>query len=94
VIPTWRALVLLLWLTPFLIVGASLPHLHADTEAGLWNHDHDLTLMAAFGSQASPADAMALLGPAPVLAATIALAPTRPPAVLLRSSASRAPPAP
>jgi hypothetical protein len=89
---TRRALPLLLAVVALLLAGASLPHTHAATAPGIWNADHDLTLMAAFGTHAVQLDAMPVLGIALVLAATISLAPTRVVAAPRRLSDSRAPP--
>ena len=75
-----------------LLAGASLPHTHAATSPGIWNADHDLTLMAAFGTHACQLEAMPVLGIALVLAATISLAAARLSAAPLRLSDSRAPP--
>ncbi len=87
-----RALPLLLAVVALLLTGASLPHTHAATGSGIWNADHDLTLMAAFGTQACQLDAMPVLGIALVLAATISLAATRVVAAPRRLSDCRAPP--
>jgi hypothetical protein len=90
---TRRALpLLLLAVVALLLAGASLPHTHAATSPGIWNADHDLTLMAAFGTHACQLEAMPVLGIALVLAATISLAAVRLAAAPLRLSASRAPP--
>ena len=90
--PKGRALPLLLAVVALLLAGASLPHTHAATVPGIWNADHDLTLMAAFGNHACQLDAMPVLGIALVLAATISLAATHPVAAPRRLSESRAPP--
>jgi hypothetical protein len=87
-----RALPLLLAVVALLLAGASLPHTHAATSPGIWNADHDLTLMAAFGTHACPLEAMPVLGIALVLAATISHAAARLAAAPLRLSDSRAPP--
>ena len=90
--PKRRALPLLLAVVALLLAGASLPHTHAATSPGIWNADHDLTLMATFGNHACQLDAMPVLGIALVLAATISLAATYPVAAPRRRSDSRAPP--
>jgi hypothetical protein len=87
-----RILPLLLAVVALLLAGASLPHTHAVTSPGIWNADHDLTLMAAFGTYACQLDAMPVLGLALVLVATISLAATRAVAAPRRLSDSRAPP--
>lgn len=87
-----RVLPLLLAVVALLLAGASLPHTHAATSPGIWNADHDLTLMAAFGTHACQLEVMPVLGIALVLAATISLAAARLVAAPLRLSDSRAPP--
>src|SRR5438876_12189660 len=52
-----RVLALLLGLVAFVLAGASLPHLHASRDFGLWNEEHDLSLLAALGTAASQPDA-------------------------------------
>ena len=87
-----RVLPLLLGVVALLLAGASLPHTHAGSIPGIWNADHDLTLMAAFGTHACQLDAMPVLGIAVVIAAAISLAATRLAAAPIRLSDSRAPP--
>ena len=87
-----RVFPLLLGFLAFLLAGASVPHLHTATEPGLWNHDHDLTLMATFGSQACQPDAMPVLGLVPALATAPMLATAHLAGAPLRRSAPRAPP--
>lgn len=87
-----RVLPLLLGVVALLLAGASLPHTHAASSPGLWNADHDLTLMATFGTHACPLDAMPVIGVVLVLAATLSLAAAHVPAAPARLSASRAPP--
>jgi len=67
-----RALLLLLGVVAFLLAGASMPHTHAGPGPGLWNADHDLALMAAFGTHACQLDATPVIGLAIVVAAAIA----------------------
>src|SRR5438309_985576 len=57
-----RVFLLLLGVVAFLLAGASMPHTHAGAGLGLWNADHDLSLMAAFGTHACQLDAMPVLG--------------------------------
>jgi len=90
--PTRRVLPLLLAVVALLLTGASLPHTHAGSSAGLWNADHDLTLMATFGTQACQLDAIPVIGIAVVLAAAISLAAALPASAPVRLSDSRAPP--
>jgi hypothetical protein len=71
-----RVFPLLLGLLAFVLAGASVPHLHSATEPGLWNQDHDLSLMAAVGTHAGQPDAMPAFGlvasPAAVFAPPVA----------------------
>ena len=87
-----RALLLLLGVVAFLLAGASMPHTHAGPGPGLWNADHDLTLMAAFGTHACQLDATPVIGLAIVVAAAIALAAAPVVSAPRNLSASRAPP--
>ena len=87
-----RAFPLLLAVVAMLLAGASLPHTHAGSSPGIWNADHDLTLMAAFGTHACPLDAMPVLGLAIVISAAISLVAAHRAAAPLRLSDSRAPP--
>lgn len=49
-----RALLLVAFLVlPLLLQGASLPHTHSGAPHGLFNHEHDLTLLAIAGTVAS-----------------------------------------
>jgi hypothetical protein len=89
---TRRVLPLLLGVVALVLAGASLPHTHAGSTPGLWNADHDLTLMAAFGTHACQLDAMPVIEIALVLAAAISLAAAHPTAAPVRLSDSRAPP--
>jgi hypothetical protein len=87
-----RALPLLLAVVALLLAGASLPHTHAGSSPGIWNADHDLTLMAAFGTHVCLLEAMPVLGLAIVLSAAMSLAAVPAAAAPLRLSGSRAPP--
>jgi hypothetical protein len=87
-----RALLLLLGVVTFLLAGASMPHTHAGPGPGLWNSDHDLALMAAFGTHACQLDATPVIGLAIVVAAAIALAAAPAVSAPRNLSASRAPP--
>jgi hypothetical protein len=84
--------VLLLAVVALLLAGASLPHTHTASSPGFWNADHDLTLMATFGTHACQLDAMPVIGIAVVLAAALSLAAAHVPAAPARLSGSRAPP--
>ncbi len=87
-----RVLPLLLGLAAFLLACASLPHLHAGPGSGFWNADHDLTLMATFGTHACQLDAMPVLALALALAVAIALACAHPASAPVRCFAPRGPP--
>jgi len=89
---TRRVLPLLLGVVALVLAGASLPHTHAGSTPGLWNADHDLTLMATFGTHACQLDAMPVIGIALVLAAAISLAAAPLAAAPARLPDSRAPP--
>lgn len=72
--------------------GGTVPHLHDDHEAGLYNQEHDLTLLAGLAGHAVAPDA----APTPAIDAVSApirtTAPPRPPLRIAGSSDSRAPP--
>ena len=87
-----RALLLVLSLAAFLLAGASLPHLHASGEFGLWNEEHDLGLMAALGSAASLLDAAPVVALVLVLVLRLVPRADRLAGAPLRLSDSRAPP--
>jgi len=87
-----RVLPLLVGLAAFLLVSTIAPHLHAGPESGFWNADHDLALMATFGSHACQPDAMPALALVLALTATIAFAGSRAASAPLRRSAPRGPP--
>jgi len=79
-------------LLPLLVSGATVAHTHDGAGIGLYNHEHDLVLMAVLGSVA----------PLPVLAVAIALVvtallmtapPLAPSVATRRLEVSRAPPA-
>src|SRR2546422_5364415 len=67
----------MLGLAAFVVSGACLPHLHASGEFGLWNEEHDLSLMAALGTAASQLDATPVVGLVLALVLTLALAGAR-----------------
>jgi hypothetical protein len=83
---------LLATIVTMLLQGACLPHTHAGIGAGLYNQDHDLTLLATLHGAAVLLDAQ----PAPlVLSEVSVVTPARiaSPAAPARSTAdSRAPP--
>jgi hypothetical protein len=92
--PTSSPLSVLLLAAVFavLLQGAVLPHTHAGVGPGLYNQDHDLSLLATLHGAAVLLDAQ----PAPhviVLVSTVTLARAGSPAAPARSTAdSRAPP--
>ena len=87
-----RALLLLLGVMAFLLAGASMPHTHVSAAPAIWNADHDLSLMAAFGTHACQLDATPAVRPALTLATVVALAAARIVNAPLRYPDSRAPP--
>jgi hypothetical protein len=73
--------------------SASLPHVHAAPEVGLWNLEHDLAYLAALGNVAPLAEGPVALRPGPVdAAATPGVAP--PSAAAFCGAEPRGPPAP
>src|SRR5437870_4662576 len=71
----------------------SVPHSHAGSQAGFYNADHDLTLLAALAGHGLTPDAMPALALEPVsiaISPCVAARPSMPPAY---SGDSRAPPA-
>ena len=87
-----RVLPLLVGLAALLLAGAIAPHLHAGPESGFWNADHDLVLMATFGTHACQLGAMPVLALVLALTATIALFGARAASAPIRRSAPRGPP--
>jgi hypothetical protein len=87
-----RAVLLVLLVLPLLLQGAALPHTHTGAPDGLFNHEHDLTLLAITGTVAS-ADAAAPAVTLVLVAATVTLSARRRPATpAARTADSRAPP--
>ncbi len=87
-----KALLVVLGLAAVLLAGASLSHLHASGGLGLWNEEHDLSLLAALGTAASQPDATPVMALELALILALALAGARPASAPLRLSAPRAPP--
>ena len=87
-----RTLVLVLVLLPLLLQGAILPHTHAGAPHGLFNHEHDLTLLAITGTVASTDAAAPAVRVVLVVLATAVGTRLRPDATALRTADSRAPP--
>lgn len=73
-----------------LLQGGSLPHLH--DRPGVYNHDHDLTLLATLGGGAPLPDGAPPISFLPAIAAEPGPVLARPAASPLRYSAPRAPP--
>lgn len=86
------ALLLLLLAIPLLLQAASLPHTHAGAPAGLFNQEHDLTLLATAAAAATPAVTGAVVLLLPVGEALASLAPGPPVGPNARRADSRAPP--
>ena len=84
---------LLLAALGLVLQAGSVPHLHARADVGLYNEEHDLTLLAGLAAQAIEGDAT------PVITVDLAPpsltpdTPERPTAPTVRSGDSRAPPA-
>jgi hypothetical protein len=87
-----RVLPLLLGLLAFVLAGATVPHLHTATGPGLWNYDHDMSLMAAGGTHAGQSETMPDLGLDPDIAVIVTAPAEDHPGAPLRPSAPRAPP--
>lgn len=86
------SLLLAILALPLLLQGASLPHTHSGAPPGLFNQEHDLTLLATVGTVASAdAGAPAVLV-VMVVTAVAALAPRRPARALGSTADPRAPP--
>ena len=77
-----RVALLVLGLVALLLRDGSLPHQHVGTSPGLYNHDHDLSTLAALAGALVPDRPE----PAPALVALSALAL---PAVAVRASTPR-----
>lgn len=89
--PARRALVLAALLLPLLLQGAGLPHTHVGAE-GVFNQEHDLTLLAitaTVGSLDAAAPALVLIL---VVASLVATVSGRPVCRRARAADSRAPP--
>jgi hypothetical protein len=83
---------LLMAVVSLVLQGGSLPHVHAATQAGLFNEEHDLTLLAGLATHVVLGDATP---PLTLDAASSDIAPSvpeRPALRLARSADSRAPP--
>jgi hypothetical protein len=73
--------------------ASSLPHVHKAYEPGIYNEEHDLTLLAALAAQALLSNTAAAPGIDAVVSALPPLLPERPAIRSVHAGASRAPPA-
>jgi hypothetical protein len=87
----YSAAVVLLLLTSLIAQGACLPHTHSGVGAGVYNAEHDLTLLAASGTVV-PLPAVPSLFVAIVTAPVVCILPPTPISVASRDADSRAPP--
>jgi hypothetical protein len=87
------AVLLALLALPLLLQGGSLPHTHAGAADGLFNEEHDLTLLAAVGTVASDIAAVPAVIVVLVATAVTLLAAARPATARARAADPRAPPA-
>jgi hypothetical protein len=72
--------------------AGSLPHVHKAYEPGIYNEEHDLSLLAALAAQALLCDGMPAAGIDAVVSEVPSPSPERPAIRSLRARASRAPP--
>ncbi len=83
---------LLLAAVTMVVQLGSVPHAHAGANAGFYNQEHDLTLLAGLAGQVVPVDAPTV-ALAPVVTSLPSLVPERPTLHVASSGDSRAPPA-
>jgi hypothetical protein len=86
------ALVLALVVGAVLVEAATLPHVHAGSAPGLYDHDHDLALMARLAGDAPLPAALPSLGAFLALAAVVLAGAAAPTSAVRAGAASRAPP--
>jgi len=84
-------LLLLLIIVPLVGQRASLPHSHSGPTPGLFNEEHDLTLLATSGAAALPA-VLPLVFAFTVVALVAVQVPRRPVPIAFDAVGSRAPP--
>ena len=84
---------LLLATTGMVLQAGSVPHLHANGQTGLYNEEHDLTLLAGLAGHVIQVDAVPVLTIDAVSTALPLFTPERLAMSLTRSGDSRAPPA-
>jgi hypothetical protein len=89
---TVAALLLLVAAMAMVVQAGSLPHLHAGGGAGLYNAEHDLTLLATLAGYGLPTDGTPTLALDAVATSVLPFVPERPAARLAHSGDSRAPP--
>jgi hypothetical protein len=87
----YTAAVILLVLASLVAQGACLPHTHNGVGVGVYNAEHDLTLLAASGTVA-PLPAIPMLVVFVVTAPVVSLTAPAPISVVIRDAESRAPP--
>ena len=88
----YAAVLILVVLVAVIAQGACLPHTHTASGVGLFNEEHDLTLLATAG-MAGPLPVGVLLFIVMVTVSLCLSAPPAPIVVLSRDAESRAPPA-
>jgi hypothetical protein len=88
---TYATAVGLLVLVSLIAQGACLPHTHIGVEPGVYNADHDLTLLAISGTIA-PLAPVPVFFVAVVTGTVVFLPPPSPVSALCRDAESRAPP--
>ena len=91
--PLSFAVLILLAVAAMILQTGSVPHLHGGAQAGIYNQEHDLTLLAGLASHGLPADATPALSFDTVFMAMSPFVPERPASRLALSGDSRAPPA-
>jgi hypothetical protein len=75
------------------LATGSVPHVHDHPEAGVYNQEHDLTLLAGVGGHALEAERPLLPALDVTVMPVMARCGVRPPSAVSRDSAPRAPPA-
>ena len=84
--------VMVLAMAGLVLQAGSVPHLHAGQQAGLYNQEHDLTLLAGLASQGIPAHATPAAAPIEVPDRFVQYVPERSGSEPAFSGDSRAPP--
>ena len=86
------ATLVLVALAGLLSAGGSLPHIHAGSEPGVYNLDHDLTSLATFGGGGPLTAVVSAVPLVTVVSAAAPPGPDRAASAPGRLAASRAPP--